>query len=469
MKINKYLANLIMLLVGIAILLFWGKEFCVFEGDSLNYLQAEKAEGIMPIYPIFLYICKRVFGYKNFLDATIYIQTFLAIFSVIFFSNYIADLYKLKNVEEIFIFVICLSPFCIYLPEYAITGLIITEGISYSVFYLFMTSCIKYTCNASYKNALIFWLFSIFMSLIRSQLLFTLVFFFVVFVITDIKKCGTYNIIKIIKSVGLSFVSFCIGIIVVMGFFRFYKTNINPYIRNYDEYTVASTDGLTKSIAVKLAKSGQINTLVKIKSFFEADEEDVQLFADEEEKELFLLIYKGLDENQYLHNYKREGLYEWIDLTKDRIPFVVEDAANNYFTLHPDTHLDRSYITSKMALVMLKKHWPQVLLHSGRIMIMSVVASVFFQIESIYLLCHIIAFGAYILFIILTLVNRKKHVKVYKFSRVILLFQILMIVITNMALNGVQRYVVYGMGVFYVGIYLNIRALYVDKLNEVSQ
>ena len=94
-------------------------------------------------------------------------------------------------------------------------------------------------------------------------------------------------------------------------------------------------------------------------------------------------------------------------------------------------------------------------------MISSFIAAVFFQIDAIYLLCHFITLFIYLIAIggFVWLIRKGK--KEIAYFLLVALGNILIIVgVTNLLFTGMQRYVVYVMGIFWCAMYLMAKEVY---------
>lgn len=470
---KEYTVEIIILLaIGVVAYLFLGNEWYHIDGDSEWYLGLYNGEGVMPLYQLFLYLIRILVGNDYILYAAPLFQSIIAMMCTMVFSIFVQRIFRLKLLELILIYLLCMAPFLIYLPDFGVTHNIMTEGVSYSLFYLFFV-CIL---NAIYNRNLLsyVWLFVItqFMALTRSQLIITILFSGLVCSFMFLKNINNHfwhhKIKRIIGASGVFLLWMAIGLVSVFGIRKLYFEIVSD-IKSGEVEQVATINhvSIDEKVIKRISLSGQFNTSLKIKSYYEANREDVNLFSEDYEKELFLMIYDALDEHEYLHDYARKDLYVWIDYTQDRIPIVEREVVNEYIAQHPGVVPNgNNTIGTKFAYTLLKKHWPQILKHSARIMLMSVVASVFFQIEPIYLLCHFIAIFLYLLLIVGTIIIKKMNDMIYKFSLSVLGFEIVLIVLTNLMLNGVQRYVVYGMGVFYIALYLIARELFMRYRNN---
>ena len=203
--------------------------------------------------------------------------------------------------------------------------------------------------------------------------------------------------------------------------------------------------------------ASQLNTVIMARGFFEADKEDVELFDDGMMQEIFLRTYELADENGRRYEHAKPGLYMWQDLVYDRMNLFALQAIGEYDEKYPDERSrNEASIIFELGFKTLLRHFDRYFYHSIRLMMPSFIASVFFQIEPIYLLCHFVA-----LFIYLFAVSGSVFVgktggdrKVVELMVSIVSIMLIMIVMINMLFIGLQRYMVYGMGIFYCAMYL---------------
>lgn len=464
---NKKYIMLSIIILGVIGYFLLGDEWIHLEDDSLLYINCDSAEGVSPIYSLFLFGVRLLFGKNKYLTVVVIIQSLLAIYATGVFSLFIIKHFKLGYIGALSVFFLCSLPYIIYLPSFGITHCILTEGISYSLFYLFFTQIMKYVYEKQIINLFGIVIFTIVLGMTRSQLV-LLVFYSAIIISGIIIANINKSRVMLRKCIWLgSFIGVLAGcFIVIAGGKKFYSEKVLPAINVDAEIVeVASlVDTKVESYIVEVASnSGQLKDVIKIKAFFEANPDDIALFTDAREKQLFSRIYSVLDDNKCLHNYVRKGLYSWMDIIKGDIPVLVSQCIHDYALENPYDNITYADIATKMAVRLFIKHVPQIILHSLRIMLMSIVASVFFQMEKIYLLCHIIAIGVYIVFILLMIKNKNDKM-LWQLSKKVLSFLMVLIVFTNLAFLGIQRYVVYGMGIFYIVLFLQLRKIYYDYI-----
>lgn len=417
----------IMLLSGLCFYLIPGKWISI-EDDTASYLYESGREGVMPGYPAFLAFLKSILGEQYFLHGAVIIQSLLAVICTFLFVLVLKKQFKLRGIESVLLYFLSMLPFSIYLPEVGITHQIMTEGITYAIFYLFFITAIKAVWMLDYRWYLGCELIAVLLGFIRSQLLLLQAVCLLLFLWISIKKFGK-------KIVGKACA--CLLILAVI---------------------------LGMALGNKMKNvSMQFNTVLVARGFYEADEADVDLFKDDMMQEIFMRTYQLADEDEKRYEYATPGLYMWQDLVYDRMLTYVLQAVDEYDTFHAEERIrDYRSIAQELGGKVLIRHFDRYLYHSIRLMIPSFIASVFFQIKPIYLLCHFIALFLYLLAIGINIWVYKKggNKEVVKMMNTTLFILISIVVMVNLLFIGLQRYVVYGMGIFYCSGYLLLREIF---------
>ena len=196
-----------------------------------------------------------------------------------------------------------------------------------------------------------------------------------------------------------------------------------------------------------------------IRGFYEVDSKDVELFQSPEMKEIFKRVYSAVDKEKCRYVYARQDLYMWKDLVKDQIPGLALTEIKQYLAENPETELEPTEIMNSFGGKVLFRHFGRYLYHTTRTMISSFISSIFFQIQRIYLLCHFITLGLYLASALgcIMIVKRNKNIQVAEFTGMTVCYIIIMVVVTNLVFIGLQRYMVYAMGIFYCTLYMEIR------------
>lgn len=425
-KRKDLLTYSIMLLLGLLFYLLPGT-WISLERDSVAYLSPEGREGVLAGYPMFLSFFKGLLGEQNFLHGVVIAQSLLAVVCTFLFVLILKKQFQLKGWESILLYLFCMLPFSIYLPEVGITHQIMTEGISYSIFYLFFIAVIKTIWSLEYKWYFGSLAFAALLTGIRSQMLFLAAVCLLLFLWLVFRKYGG----KLLCKLTAGAIVFLTGLILIFGS----KIQSLP---------------------------SQLNTVIMARGFYEADEEDVNLFDDSMMREIFTRTYQLADEEGRRYVYARPGLYMWQDIVHDRMNIYALQAIREYDEKHPDERTkEEASVFFELGTKVLFKHFDRYLYHSIRLMMPSFIATVFFQIQPIYLLCHFIALFIYLFSIVGSIMAGKMggDRNVVELSAAITGILIIMAVTVNLLFIGLQRYMVYGMGIFYCAMYLLCREM----------
>lgn len=420
----------LLLLIGVAFYFFPGDEWLSLTSDSPGYIHYTGAEGIMPLYPAFLQLMKAILGEKYYLDGAVIVQSMLAVICTLIFAAALRRRFGLKLWEELLLYVACMLPFSIYLPEVGITHQIMTEGLSYSLFYLYFLFLMNFVMDRKYYWGIALIGMSIVLLLVRSQLIMLLLSTFAAYVYVVIRKLAA-------------------------------KENAKKLIAVFAGALVVAGSAFIALFGKKLLEIPQFTSALMIRGFYEADYEDKELFETSELQEIFERVYKAIDEKEYRYAYARQDLYMWQNLFRGQIATIAYAEIGEYLAEHAELHLDHRQIGQELAGTILLKHFDRYLYHTLRLMISGFIAAVFWQIEPIYLLCHFIALFLYLYAIgasVFCLRHKEKSPEA-EFMLTVVGFILIMIVSVNVMFAGLQRYVVYAMGIFYCAAYLLFKEL----------
>lgn len=462
---KKWIQIFVLTAIGITFYLFLGQEWLTLADDSPTYLYPSGQQGVMPVYPLFLFITKRIFGQNLYLDAAVIIQSVIAIICTMVFVLYLQKQFALNFIETILLYIASMLPFSIYLPESGMTHFILTEGVTYALFYIYFVFLMNYILRQETKWLLFTIAMAAFLELTRSQLIFLPAVTAAAFICVEFVKYRNSNILKKTARTILNIMIAAAGAIVIVFFvYKIYGCFLTyqlPVIEAYNQETANQTanspdqENAAKPSSNRRSTS-QFTTLIVIRGVYEIDETDITLFDTDEMQDIFQRVFDAVDEKQYRYVYARQDLYMWKDLVKDGISSLVTKEINAYLEENPGIELNVAHVRRELGLKILLHHFDRYLYHSMRLMVSSFIASVFFQIERIYLLCHIITlllFAIDITGILYCLkYGESKKAAVFALTTVVSIF--IMVVISNIVFIGLQRYVVYAMGIFYCSLYI---------------
>ena len=340
--------------------------------DSGSYIRIRWHEGVMPVYPLFLLCNQCLFGDASYLWAVIVEQALLAAISVVLLEESIRKQFGCHPAEGGLFCVLALYPYTIEMPGAVMTQAILTEGIAYSLFYVFLTVLLKAVWKKSYA-----WLagafgMTLFLSAVRSQLQILFGVCGIVFLYL-VCMCGKGKG-KVQKLLGfLAGLAGCAavsltGVLLVLGIVRGYhvmlQTDHSLYLfglkvqhpeiyeivleerRQEEEARAAAEEAQSQQTAQgaptvtkepqpqqtaqetpaaepqeeaeplvnKNFSTSQYLTLIFSRGMYEADYEDAELFTDPVLKGLYLALYEAVDAEEERYAYAKEGLWMWKDI-----------------------------------------------------------------------------------------------------------------------------------------------------------
>lgn len=494
---QEYLFLMLLIIISMSVFLLTGADGYVLFDDSGSYINMEHyTEGVMPIYPLFLRLNKILFGEVVYLYAVVVEQAVFACICLLVFNNAVRRQFRLGYPETFCIFLLSLLPFTTDLPDAVTTQEILTEGIAYAAFYLFMTVLLKAVWKKSLRDVVFLLLITLFLAATRSQLqiLFGVCGVIFFYIVLDGKKifCQQNNINKWLMRLGVGTVGCLLislaGIWCTSRISITYQQALGRYTQRQQRLELAeqaafqSTEtqgdlevsvgnGESESLddsdinQGQTVTAGQYTSLIFSRGMYEADYEDYQLFEDEELRELYLYLYETADESGCRYTYARPGLWMWKDIVGGIGSVGIECfyAQNDYYADRPEIMLSGEYgvirNANQMAIgvSLIKAHWPRLLYHTVMMLPQAFICTVFFQIARIYLLCHLVTLFLYISAIGLMIwaYADKRVDRAYgEFMAAVLGTNVVMVLVISLVFFGQQRYLVYNFGIFYVVYFL---------------
>ncbi len=445
--------------------------------DSEAFLTPGIGEGVMPIYPLYLNIVRCIFG-DWYLDAASFLQGIMAAVCLTVFVSALTTLFSIKKGEGYLLWIACLLPFSIELPNHLITNVIFAEGISYAFYYLYVLCLLYMIFRREKRWSYLSFFMALLMSLMRPQLLLLYILWAFLFiclcVVRKKKKIGAFakssvlGILGILSGVILTYsvralYTATLDRVFIKAFSTVEKSTGDDAKKDADGATAVSVFDGSEKISLD-SNTAQFGSAIIVRGFFEADAEDEKYYKTEEMKEIFRKTYQYCDEKGYSYRYARPGLYMWEDLTKSYIYDEVGRAIGDYCQETGDTTLyaRQNKIKLQLGITEILVHPFRFLYHSFRLMIPGFISCVFFNIESIYLLCHIITLFLYVSaagMAVFAIKNKKCDSNAGVFMLLVIMGCIVFVGITNLLFYGMQRYFLYQMGIFYCAYYLVFRNL----------
>lgn len=387
-----------------------------------------------PLYSFFLWIFRSLFGETKYLDIVRFLQNGLAAFSVIWLAESLKKRFAFGQWMEALVCLILLAPHIIT-PVFSASGLVLSNGVisealGLPLFYLFTAQCMKMVYTRQRGAALSSLLLSLFLSLVRGQMMFTILLWLVfagAVVIVEKKKLAKRLLICVVCT-ALAF-----GTRTLL---------VKSYNLVFNGYFINNTFGSVGLFA---------NIL------YAADEEDAERIVDQDARVMFELSYRLAKEQGATYQDAPEGFFNraaHLEKWHDAIKFeMIEEP---WRQLHDREgfidYIPENVESDRIAATIVKSLLPAVL---GRWLYDYLALACYGLIRSIAVVHPLLnwyALTAYLAYIVLAaLAWRKNHnsnaVWLAAFS---LLAVFANVFATSMIIMCLSRYVIYGLPLFYV-------------------
>ena len=387
-----------------------------------------------PLYSFFLWIFRSLFGETKYLDIVRFLQNGLAAFSVIWLAESLKKRFDFGQGMEALVCLILLAPHIIT-PVFSASGLVLSNGVisealGLPLFYLFTAQCMKMVYTRQRGAALSSLLLSLFLSLVRGQMMFTILLWLVfagAVVIVEKKKLAKRLLICVVCT-ALAF-----GTRTLL---------VKSYNLVFNGYFINNT-------------FGSVGLLANI--LYAADEEDAERIADQDARVMFELSYRLAKEQGATYQDAPEGFFNraaHLEKWHDAIKFeMIEEP---WRQLHDREgfidYIPENVESDRIAATIVKSLLPAVL---GRWLYDYLALACYGLIRSIAVVHPLLnwyALTAYLAYIVLAaLAWRKNHnsnaVWLAAFSLLVVLANVFA---TSMIIMCLSRYVIYGLPLFYV-------------------
>lgn len=387
-----------------------------------------------PLYSFFLWIFRSLFGETRYLDIVRFLQNGLAAFSVIWLAESLKKRFAFGQWMEALVCLILLAPHIIT-PVFSASGLVLSNGVisealGLPLFYLFTAQCMKMVYTRQRGAALSSLLLSLFLSLVRGQMMFTILLWLVfagAVVIVEKKKLAKRLLICVVCT-ALAF-----GTRTLL---------VKSYNLVFNGYFINNT-------------FGSVGLLANI--LYAADEEDAERIVDRDARVMFELSYRLAKEQGATYQDAPEGFFNraaHLEKWHDAIKFeMIEEP---WRQLHDREgfidYIPENVESDRIAATIVKSLLPAVL---GRWLYDYLALACYGLIRSIAVVHPLLnwyALTAYLAYIVLAaLAWRKNHnsnaVWLAAFSLLAVLANVFA---TSMIIMCLSRYVIYGLPLFYV-------------------
>jgi len=378
----------------------------------------------------------------NSLYAVYIAQSILAIICTFVLSTYLGKICKLSLCERTVAFVLLTMPYGYSLPESVCTHHILTEGLSIPLFYLFfwITLRLFFEKKGQLVNAFLLIAISILMMLVRTQM--------AIFVAITIVILLAKVLVNCVKNTRKAWLGMTIALLVGTTLMICMLPLISRLLLNVTSHGSQLAD----------AMSGR--------AFILAEQDDQYKFDNQAVRFLFNLIYEVEEQEGRLLSGSIPGLFG-VDKMMDDINSINKELLvkiySNYDQIPSGMELPADLsdcdIRHLMVDTVLASHMAEYRGVSLLLMEKSLVASIFIQPDRFYVICHIISYIVYICsWILFAISYMRKTSEEYLVPYIMTqLVMIINIYATNIIFYGLQRYVIYTMGLFYVSILLMLK------------
>lgn len=387
-----------------------------------------------PLYSFFLWIFRSLFGETKYLDIVRFLQNGLAAFSVIWLAESLKKRFDFGQWMEALVCLILLAPHIIT-PVFSASGLVLSNGVisealGLPLFYLFTAQCMKMVYTRQRGAALSSLLLSLFLSLVRGQMMLTILLWLVfagAVVIVEKKKLAKRLLICVV----------CTALV-----FGTRTLLVKSYNLVFNGYFINNT-------------FGSVGLLANI--LYAADEEDAERIVDQDARVMFELSYRLAKEQGATYQDAPEGFFNraaHLEKWHDAIKFeMIEEP---WRQLHDREgfidYIPENVESDRIATTIVKSLLPVVL---GRWLYDYLALACYGLIRSIAVVHPLLnwyALTAYLAYIVLAaLAWRKNHnsnaVWLAAFSLLAVLANVFA---TSMIIMCLSRYVIYGLPLFYV-------------------
>lgn len=444
-------------ILGILTVLFFlfgqGVMWYAIGGDSETYyIYFRHRMEVAPLYPLFFHILDLIFGRAGYLYAAAVVQMLVALVSIILFVRFIGTRMKLDIGSIVVVWICSLFPFYLLLPEDPIPHVLMTESFTYPLMYIYITMILKAVFDHKEKYFFYSVLFVEIMALIRGQMMFLFAVSIVIYFFWYIKqyfqekkeKHGFFK--KIFGRMVLLLASALLSVLVGKGLTSAYEK----------VFFDAHAQSFANHVAIQ-------------KALYCSDEEDAALFDDKIEREIFEKTYAEMKKEGTTYRFTNEGLNSWKNAISRAATnsWLVQDAIRDVLKsndMWSENELEQEdlilYYEGKMSKPLFKDNWKQYINLFFVCLPAGFVSTVLFHKESIYLLIHIATIFLYLAAVGVSIFVSKKSRRLLPESEYMMLIVITAsgnVFASNLVHFGLQRYLAYTVGMFYVGAYLLVR------------
>ncbi len=447
--IKQHLVDLILLLLTILFFVLPGDFVPQFTNDSIGYI--DKLILRSPLYPLWLSLFRCFFSEDFYLTAVIIGQTILAIFSVTALGMTIRKLFTVKPLLYCILYPFLLFPYGIELltsdTPLLYQRTILTEGLSYSLFYLYLIFFLTALCRNHAKALLGSYLCSAILILLRGQMQLTLIFsvllsIYLLFSMRKFKK-------QFLSLLG----SMLCGIILLLVI------------------TKSITFVYSQHVFGEPVKPEFTNTSYMINFLYTADDLDRSLFDNHPESEFINLIFDDLESSGYVYANRGTTLSDRRNHLMDANLYLKLHSyiplANSYYGSDPsfsDADIYNTYesVAHDLLIALAPRHFGQWLSGFFSLFFYGTCEAVFFLYPPLKTLCYVYAYVVYFAALFLSVYRLKKaHDSIAaRFMLCTLIMLTGNLAACCITIGSTGRYLSYFWGLFYIAGLLLLAELF---------
>lgn len=490
-KIQNTVTYIVLIMIGIFVFFIIGEEVPMISKDTGAYTTISQSDGVMPIYPLFAYACRLLFGEQHAYIAMVIIQGILAIICTVYFTHFVQIECKLNNIMTVVVYILSFIPFLTYLPEANISQIILTEGLALPLSYLM----IVFIAKGFIKNRLS-WLFaalgvSAILYLIRSQLLIAILlvsgFILIKLVLSDRHTVG-----KVVTDVLFSGVIAASTFFIFFGVFLGYLNYVVPILedknrvveetwfssnipqQNTDNSVDSYDDEETKHT---ITSSSQFSRLLMNRGIQFLEDEDYLIYDSLEQQKAYKVAIESIRKNNpnglYIDNpvdwsrkWDEQGL-----VNERNVNYAIDGLSEYYrsiYTEYSDVEiweLVRGDII-QFSINALRLHPINSLYVFFRLFFAGLQASIFIQPDGFYEISEIITVFLLICTGILLWLSRKSPESSLLLFRIICVSILVYSFLISAIHYPLQRYLLYFQGMYYSSLFCVIVYYFKNLIRE---
>ena len=422
-----------------------------------------------PLYPLFFHVLNMIFGDSLYLYAAAVIQMVFAVLCIMTFVRFLSRHLELELFSIFCVWAASLLPFVLLLPEDPVPHVLMTESLTYPLMYLYVTVILKGIWEQKLCFLYVGGLLTVLMTLIRGQMLFLTAVTLLAFVYDMIRShvgagdpAGAQTV-KRAEKYKRSIVFVLFLVLCIWG--------ESLLTRGYEAFFFHAP-----------AQDYSAQTLVQ-KALYCSEEKDRELFDDETDRQIFEETYAGMQEEQTTWQYAPGDLWDWKHITGSfgansyRVGDVIEKVLTER-GMWPEDQMEQESLvlvySGHLSARLIPAHMGRFVEVSISMMPAGFVSTVLFHKESVYLLIHIATAALYLAAAGLSIAVSVRNggiVREAEYMMFIVVTATVNVVSSNLVHFGLQRYLAYTVGMFYVGGYLLLRRCFLSrrKRKAVSQ